>query len=136
MTPNQQRIISSNQARAELCRANFYSKENLQDLLNMFLADKALSNYISTYSIHPDQFNIQLQIRKSYNMMDTSYGSFDLYEDQHIKRIMMDFYLKHKIEIFSIIGVESGSTFLDMRYLDMYYYITRYGENTVIINFT
>ena len=133
---NQEQIKFGNDTRQILCRSGFYSEEKLQDLLNMFLNDQSFANSISTYDIDATHLNIRLQIRKAY-LANTGDGlnSLNFYEDQNIKRIMINFYLKRKIEIFNLLGMETASTFFDERYVNMYYFITRYGDNALMINF-
>lgn len=122
--------------RESLCKNGFYSVDKLERLMNILLFTKGMTNNISTFDTDMNTMSIRLQLRKAYmNKNDVGYDSIDYYNDDNIKSAMAEFYSEYKADIASMIPPEHLARFYQDAQASMFYYITRYGENTVMISF-
>jgi hypothetical protein len=95
-----------------------------------------MSNNISTFDIDFDNKAVRIQLRKVYmNKNDVGYDSIDYYDDDNIKSAMAQFYTEYRADIAGMLPPDLLARFYQDAQASMFYYITRYGENTVMISF-
>jgi hypothetical protein len=133
MRPQDEIITFTGEVRKKLCKSQFYSVDKLDSLLEIIKNEKGnISSYISSYSIDYTNKTLQIQFRKAFmkKFEDDRYNSIVFYEA--IDAAMKKFFERYKTHIYSIMEVEDVLKFYRLPE-NLFYYISRIGENTVII---
>jgi len=134
MKSQEELIIFAGDVRHKLCKNEFYSPDKLDTLLDIIKTEKGdVSNYISSYNIDYTNKTIQIQFRKAFmkKIDGNAYNSMTFYSI--IDAIMKKFYNQYKTSIYSLMHVEDVIKFFSLP-ANLFYYIGRIGENTILIN--
>jgi len=126
-------ITFAGDVRQKLCKSQFYSTDKLDTLLEIIRNEKGnISSYISSYSIDYVNKSIQIQFRKAFmkKFEGDRYNSIVFYEA--IDAAMKKFFDRYKTDIYSHMSMEEVLKFYSLPE-NLFYYISRIGENTVII---
>jgi hypothetical protein len=126
-------IIFAGEVRKKFCKNSFYSPDKLDTLLEIIKNEKGnISSYISSHSIDYINKTIQIQFRKAFikKFGDDKYNSIVFYSA--IDPAMKKFFNRYKTDIYSSMNMEDVMKFYGLPE-NLFYYISRIDENTVII---
>lgn len=132
MRPQDELITFAGEVRQKLCKSEFYSHDKLDTLLEIIGSEKGMSSYVSTCSIDYVNKTIQIQFRKSFlkKLNEESYSSMAFYSVIDVS--MCKFFERYKTSIYSNMNVDDVLKFFSLP-KNLFYFINRIGENTVII---
>lgn len=123
----------SGKVKRALCKNDFYSKEKLDNLLDIINTSSKLNSYVSSSNINYETKTIQLNIRKAYmkKFKDNKYNSLYFYGP--INECIYKLYRNYYNDIYSIVGPANIIRVFQID-IGFYYVLSRIGENSLIIS--